>query len=84
MRWIEGENGEGRIEYLNILKGDNMPMTYEELETLTLVLLENARNNLLETAGLTKCLKDEEIKKLHKSKDYREHLGSLRHVLKML
>ena len=61
-----------------------MPMTYEEIETLTLVLLENARNNLLETAGLTKCLKDDEIKKLHKNKDYQEHLASLQQVLKLL
>ena len=64
--------------------GDTMPMTYEEIETLTLILLENARNNLLETAGLTKCLKDEEIKKLHKSKDFQDHLASLQQVLKLL
>ena len=61
-----------------------MPLTYEEIETLALVLLKNARNNLLETAGLTKCLKDDEIKKLHKNKDYQEHLASLQQVLKLL
>ena len=61
-----------------------MPMTYEEIETLILVLLKNARNNLLETAGLTNNLKDEEIKKLHKNKDYQEHLGYLQDALRLL